>query len=74
MLEALIDRAKILKEMSVGGLRGSFLLRSGVLSIRDGSWLLRVEKQPYDIVLGRFPWTFEWVKLPWMSAPIQVEW
>jgi len=74
MLEALIARATILKEMSVGGLRGSFLLRPGVLAVRDGGWLLRVERRPYDLVLARFPWTFEWVKLPWMSAPIQVEW
>ena len=74
MLEALIARATILKEMSVGGLRGSFLLRPGVLAVRDGGWFLRVERRAYDLVLARFPWTFEWVKLPWMSAPIQVEW
>ena len=74
MLEALIARATVLKEMSIGGLRGSFLLRPGVIAVRDGGWFLRVERRAYDIVLARFPWTFEWVKLPWMGAPIQVEW
>jgi hypothetical protein len=74
MLEALIARATVLKEMSIGGLRGSFLLRPGVIAVRDGGWLLRVERRAYDIVLARFPWTFEWVKLPWMGAPVQVEW
>lgn len=74
MLEALIARATILKEMSIGGLRGSFLLRPGVIAVRDGGWFLRVERRAYDLVLARFPWTFEWVKLPWMGAPIQVEW
>ena len=74
MLEAVILRAPILKKMSVAGLRGTFLLRPGILSVRDGSWLLRVEHRPFDLVLERFPWTFEWIKLPWMQTPLQVEW
>ena len=37
---------------------------------------LRAElrREPYDLVLDRFPWGFEWVKLPWMETPLQVEW
>ncbi|MGB1017237.1 MAG: contractile injection system tape measure protein, partial [Nannocystaceae bacterium] len=74
MLEAVILRAPILKKMSVAGLRGSFLLRPGVLRVRDGTWLLQVERQGYDVVVDRFPWSFLWVKLPWMHEPLQVEW
>jgi len=74
MLEAVIERAPILKRMSVAGLRGSFLLRPGVLRMRDGAWLLQVERQGYDVVLDRFPWSFSWVKLPWMDEPLRVEW
>ena len=55
--------------MSVDGFRGTFLLRQGVLSTRDGAGLLRVERETYDVVLERFPWSWEWVKLPWMEAP-----
>ena len=74
LLEAVIAQAPVLNAMSIPGFRGSFLLRAGVLGIRDGAWLLRVEREAYDLVLDRFPWGFQWVKLPWMEAPLQVEW
>jgi hypothetical protein len=74
LLEAVIARATILGDMTVGGLRGSFLVRDGTLGMRDGTWLLRVERRGYDVVVDRFPWGFEWVKLPWMSTAIRVEW
>lgn len=74
LLTAVIANAPILKQMSIDGFRGSFLLRKGVLSTRDGTWLLRVERAPYDVVLDKFPWGMGWVKLPWMEAPICVEW
>ena len=74
MLEAVIARAPILKNMSVVGYRGTFLLRKGSLTTRDGAWLLRVERATHDIVLDRFPWSLNWIKLPWMKAPLRVEW
>lgn len=74
LLKAVISQVPILRSMSVEGFRGSFLLRRGQLSIRDGLWLLRVERQTYDVVLERFPWSWQWVKLPWMETPLQVEW
>ena len=42
--------------------------------MRDGSWLLRVERRGYDLVLDRFPWAFDWLKLPWMEMAMRVEW
>lgn len=74
LLAAVIDQAPILNHMSIQGFRGSFLLRAGALSVRDGAWLLRVERETYDLVLERFPWSFAWVKLPWMPTPLQVDW
>lgn len=74
LLHAAIAQASILRDMSLRGFQGSFLLRQGALSVRDGGWLLRVERQTYDLVLDRFPWGWEWVKLPWMDAPLRVEW
>ncbi len=74
LLRAVIAQAPILHDISVPGFRGTFLLRQGMLSTRDGTWLLRVERETYDIVLDRFPWGWEWVKLPWMAAPLRVEW
>jgi hypothetical protein len=74
LLSAVIEHAPILRNMSIAGFRGTFLLRHGILGQRDGAWLLRVERETYDIVLERFPWTVNWVKLPWMTAPLRVEW
>jgi hypothetical protein len=74
LLEAVIAQAPILHDMSTAGFRGTFLLRAGMLSVRDGFWLLRVEKETYDVVLERFPWNWEWVKLPWMETALRVEW
>lgn len=74
LLEAAIGRAPVLNNMSIAGFRGSFLIRNAVLSTRDGAWLLRVERETYDIVLDRFPWTWNWIKLPWMQVPVRVEW
>lgn len=74
LLEAVIAQAPILHDMSVDGFRGTFLLRPGLLYARDGMWLLHVERQTYDVVLERFPWSWEWVRLPWMEAPLRVDW
>lgn len=74
LLAAVIAQAPILRDMSVPGFRGTFLLRPGLLRARDGAWLLQVERETYDIVLERFPWGWEWVRLPWMEAPLRVEW
>jgi len=74
LLLAVIAQVPILSNMSIQGFRGSFMLRAGILEIRDGAWLLRVEPETFDVVLDRFPWGFAWVKLPWMENPLQVEW
>jgi hypothetical protein len=74
MLAAVIDHAPILDGMPVPRFRASFLQRSGALAVRSGSWLLTVERQPYDLVLQRFSWSWAWVKFPWMPDPLTVEW
>jgi hypothetical protein len=74
LLEAVIAQAPILHDMTAAGFRGTFLLRRGMLSAPGGFPLLRAERETYDIVLERFPWSWEWVKLPWMEAPLRVEW
>jgi len=73
-LEEIIRQAPILREMSVQGFRDTFLCRRGVLRSRDGGWLLQVERETYDVVLDRFPWSWQWIKLPWMETALRVEW
>lgn len=74
LLNVVIHQAPILQGLSLAGLRGSFLLRPGQLSARDGHWLLRVERLTHDIVLDRLPWGVAIVRLPWMQTLLQVEW
>ena len=74
LLAAVIEQAGCLGGLSADGFRGSFLLRRGQLSAVDGHHLLRVERESWDVVLGRLPWHTGFVKLPWMAALLQVEW
>ncbi len=74
LIKAVITQIPILKKMSVSGFRGTFLIRKGVLSQGDGVWLLRIERTTFDVILDHFPWGMNWIKLPWMTIPIQVEW
>ncbi|MCA9686905.1 MAG: hypothetical protein KC457_32365, partial [Myxococcales bacterium] len=74
MLAAVIAHAEVLGKISPAGLRSSFLRRRGLLRSRDGAWLLQVEAETHDILLSRLPWSWEWLTLPWMRAPLRVEW
>lgn len=74
LLQAIIAQATILRNMSNDGFRQTFLQREGVLRSRDGAWLLQVEHLTHDVVLDRFPWSWQWVKLPWMDTALRVEW
>ena len=75
LLEAVIRHWEVLRNTSCGGLRGTFLLRHGKVSLRDdGDWLLQVEAQSFDILLDRLPWGISMIKLPWMEKMLWVEW
>lgn len=60
--------------LSPGGLRAAFLQRPGLLSHRDGHYLLQVETRPHDILLERLPWGFSLHKHPWMPEILKTEW
>ena len=74
LLDAVVAHAEALGTVSRDGFRTSFLRRAGLLRSRDGAWLLQVERQTHDLLLERLPWTFQWVRLPWMPGPLRVEW
>ncbi|MES2277768.1 MAG: contractile injection system tape measure protein [Bacteroidota bacterium] len=74
MLEAVIGHAPMWSGLSLAGLRQAYLQRQGVLSTRDGNWLLQVERQNYDILVDRLPWSNKLIKLPWLEHLIFVEW
>lgn len=74
LLQAVISHWAALGDSSAEGLRGSFLVRPGKLSQRDGEYLLHVEPQSYDILLDLLPWGLGLIKLPWMQKSLWVEW
>ena len=75
LLEAVIRHWSVLRNTSPDGLRGTFLLRPGKVSLRDGSdWLLQVESNAYDDLLDELPWGISNIKLPWMDRMLWVEW
>jgi hypothetical protein len=55
-------------------LRQDFLQRPGLLSTRPGAWVLQVERRPGDEVLEGLPWSWSWIRLPWMDDLLQVVW
>lgn len=73
-IEAMAARLSPLGRLSTDGLRGSWLLRPGILGQRDGVWRVQIEQRPWDILLERLPWDRQWVVLPWLPAPLRVEW
>lgn len=74
LLQAVIRHWSALGDSSVENLRGSFLVRPGKLSQRDGEYLLQVEPRSYDVLLDQLPWGLGVVKLPWMQRTLWVEW
>lgn len=65
---------KTLKNTSVKYFREAFLQRDGILSKKENSWLLRVERKSYDLLLESIPWGISMVKLPWSKNLFHVEW
>lgn len=74
LLAAVIQNWSILKNTSIEGFRKAFLQRTGILRVRDGGWLLQVERETYDILLDRISWSIRVIKLPWMDNILYVEW
>lgn len=74
LLQAVIFNWPVLRNVTIAGLRSMFLIREGILRIRDGHWALSVENQAYDILLDKIPWGISMVKLPWMPELLFVEW
>jgi hypothetical protein len=75
MLRAVVGHWEALRDTSIDGLRGAFLLRPGKISLKqNGDWLLQVESRAYDILMNSLPWGISMVKLPWMKSTIIVEW
>ncbi len=74
LLKNVLKQWPALAGSTVDGLRGSFLIRDGVLSPTEKGWLLTVEKKAYDLIMNKMPWGFSMIKLSWAPYIINVEW
>lgn len=74
LLAHIIATWKELKNTSIAGLRSSFIQRPAMLEEKENTWFLKVEQSGIDILMGKIPWGYSLIKLPWMEKMIQVEW
>lgn len=59
---------------TIGGFRGNWFVRDGLLIESEDKWELRIEKRAYDLLLYKSPFTFTNIKYPWMNKPLLVSW
>ncbi len=74
LLQAVLDHADGRLGDDGAALRQDFLQRPGLLSARPGAWVLQVERRSGDEVLEGLPWSWSWIRLPWMDDLLQVVW
>ncbi|MGN2414047.1 contractile injection system tape measure protein [Pseudomonas syringae] len=74
LMTAVIGHWPAIGKTSFEGLRGNWLIRSGVLQRSGERWHLSVERRAYDLLLARCPFTYSVIKLPWMEKPLYVTW
>ncbi len=74
LLQTIIRQWEKLGNTSVDGLRGSFLMRRGILNKIPEGWKLKIDRKAFDILLQTLPWGISLIKTQWMSEYLHVEW
>ncbi|MEB3169728.1 MAG: contractile injection system tape measure protein [Synechococcaceae cyanobacterium] len=74
LLAAALAHAEGLLGDDLETLRERWLQRPGLLEQRPGCWLLVVERREGDGLLEALPWSWDWIRLPWMAELLQVAW
>jgi hypothetical protein len=74
LLQAALAHGQGLLGDEIGPLREQWLQRPALLSWRPGAWLLVVERRQGDEALEELPWSWSWIRLPWMEELLQVVW
>lgn len=74
LLTAVTQHWQPLNHTSAEGLQVTFLQRDGKLSHSFLGWRLQIEQKTVDILLGKLPWAYSTIKLPWMKELITVDW
>ena len=74
LLNAVINQWKKLGNISIDGLRNTFLKRDGLLEYKDNAYQLTLESSGVDILLDYLPWSINLAQLPWTDNIIYVSW
>jgi hypothetical protein len=74
LIQALINSWTAIGVSDVDGFRGNWLVRDGILTDTETSWVLTVDSKVYDVLLNKTPFSFSMLKFPWTRKPIRVEW
>ncbi|SFR39701.1 SAP domain-containing protein [Yoonia tamlensis] len=75
LVQSVIAQWGRLGSTSADGLRAAFIQRGGLLDLDDPKQpKLTVNKGAYDMLLDGLPWSFNLIALPWMPAPLHIDW
>ncbi|MDE2203283.1 MAG: hypothetical protein KGJ38_11270, partial [Burkholderiaceae bacterium] len=77
LLRAVIQRWAQMKNTSIETLRGTFLMREGLLERRaaqDGARHLKVHHRTVDVLVDLLPWSIWSIQNSWMPQPLSVRW
>ncbi|EOR94496.1 hypothetical protein ADIARSV_2342 [Arcticibacter svalbardensis MN12-7] len=74
LLQTVVGYWVALKGSSVESMLNTFFLREGKITYKQDHWLLQVERNGFDILLDRLPWSIGTIKLPWLKDLIHTEW
>jgi len=77
VLQELLEGWPGMKNTSPATFRKSWFMRKGKLlpgETEKESWILRVDQESYDMLLGRLPWPYNKFEAPWTDETIRVEW
>jgi Contractile injection system tape measure protein len=74
LLNASIHHWDAISQSSLEGFRGNWLIRKGQLIETEHQWELTVEKNGYDLLLSTAPFSYRFIKFPWMKKPLYVTW
>ncbi|TNF40594.1 MAG: hypothetical protein EP310_08620 [Bacteroidetes bacterium] len=74
LIKTVLERWEALKTTNPAALRETFIQRDGMLKQAGQSWNLTIERNTFDVMLEKLPWSYTLVKLPWCEQILYVEW
>jgi hypothetical protein len=74
LLQAVLQQWQSLRTKRTEALRETFLKRNGVLIKGAQGWILKVERNTFDVLLDRLPWPLSLIAFPWTPTLLSVEW